>query len=192
MRRTFTEIETGKGVNALEKRPELRAALDMCRKEGATLLIAKLDRLAPNCAFVSGLLETGCEFVAVDMPHANKTMIQIYAAMSEWEREQISGRTKAALAAAKARGVQLGVRGRDNLAATNEGRKKKADAFAERLWEQIVGYQRLGYSQRKMVDGLNRLGVMAPRGGRWSLKQVQLLARLHALVQRDPVATSLR
>lgn len=80
----FTEIETGKGSNALEKRPQLRAALDACRKHGATLIIAKLDRLARNVHFVSGLLETGCDFVAADMPEANKVMIQMHAVMSEW------------------------------------------------------------------------------------------------------------
>ena len=100
----FVEVETGKGANALEKRPKLRNALDTCRKHGATLIIAKLDRLARNVHFVSGLLETGCDFVAADMPHANKVMIQMHAVMSEWERDQISSRTKAALAAAKARG----------------------------------------------------------------------------------------
>ena len=91
------EIETGKGANALEKRPELRRALELCRKSGATLLIAKLDRLARNVHFVSGLIETGVEFIAADMPNANKVMIQMHAVMSEWERDQISERTKAAL-----------------------------------------------------------------------------------------------
>ena len=103
----FVEVETGKGSNALEKRSQLRLALERCRKTGATLLIAKLDRLARNVHFVSGLIETGVDFVAADMPHANKVMIQMHAVMSEWERDQISERTKAALAAAKARGVVL-------------------------------------------------------------------------------------
>ena len=71
----FVEVETGKGANALEKRPKFRAALDACRKHSATLIIAKLDRLARNVHFVSGLLETGCDFVAADMPEANKVMI---------------------------------------------------------------------------------------------------------------------
>ena len=70
----FTETETGKGANALDTRPQLRAALEACRKHRATLIIAKLDRLARNVHFVSGLLETGCDFVAADMPHANKVM----------------------------------------------------------------------------------------------------------------------
>ena len=80
----LVEVETGKGSNALEKRPQLRLALERCRKTGATLLIAKLDRLARNVHFVSGLIETGVDFVAADMPHANKVMIQMHAVMSEW------------------------------------------------------------------------------------------------------------
>jgi DNA invertase Pin-like site-specific DNA recombinase len=101
----FTEVETGKGRNALARRPQLRAALEACRKHKATLLIAKLDRLARNVFFVSGLMESGVEFVAVDMPMANRLTVHILAAVAEHEREMISQRTKAALAAAKARGV---------------------------------------------------------------------------------------
>src|SRR5438132_1230133 len=101
----FTEVETGKGSDALDRRPQLRAALEACRKPKAKLVIAKLDRLARNVHFVSGLIESGVEFVAADMPQASKTMIQIYAVMSEWERDAISRRTREALAAAKARGV---------------------------------------------------------------------------------------
>jgi DNA invertase Pin-like site-specific DNA recombinase len=74
------------GSNALARRPMLRAALASCKKHSATLLIAKLGRLARNVHFVSGLLEAGCDFVAADMPQATKTMIHIFAAMSEWER----------------------------------------------------------------------------------------------------------
>ena len=111
----FVEVETGKGANALDRRPELRAALALCKKRGATLLIAKLDRLARNVHFVTGLIESGVEFVAVDMPQATKAMIQMHAVMAEWERDQISARTKAALAAAKARGVKLGATGCVNL-----------------------------------------------------------------------------
>jgi DNA invertase Pin-like site-specific DNA recombinase len=107
----FVEIETGKGANAFERRPMLRAALDSCKKQSATLLIAKLDRLSRNVHFVSGLIETGCDFVAADIPQANKVMIQMHAVMAEFEPDQISSRTKAALAAAKARGVRLGATG---------------------------------------------------------------------------------
>ena len=170
---SFTEVETGKGSNALEKRPQLRLALEMCKKTGATLLIAKLDRLARNVHFVSGLLETGVDFVAADMPNANKVMIQMYAVMSEWERDQISERTKAALTAAKARGVVLGVTGPANLKSCNEQRQLKAREFRDRLRPVFDGMAAQGLSRRGMVVRLNDLGIKAPLGGAWSLGQVQ-------------------
>jgi DNA invertase Pin-like site-specific DNA recombinase len=175
----FTEVETGKGSNALDKRPELREALAMCKKHGATLIIAKLDRLARNVHFISGLLETGCDFVAADMPQANKVMIQMHAVMSEWERDQISKRTKDALAAAKARGVQLGTAGPANLKPNIEVRQRAADEFAAGLSDVLAGFKSVGMPQRAMVNKLNALGIKAARGGQWSLAQLQrVLARL--------------
>ncbi|SOZ37021.1 recombinase family protein [Cupriavidus neocaledonicus] len=173
----FEEHESGKGADALAKRPQLRAAMDACRKHGATLLIAKLDRLARNVHFVSGLIEAGCDFVAADMPEANKVMIQMHAVMSEWERDQISKRTKDALAAAKARGVRLGRP--ENLRGNVVARMDAADAFAANLATTLRGYQAAGMSQRRMVEELNRLGVKTPKGGEWHLGQLQrVLARL--------------
>lgn len=171
----FEEIETGKGADALAKRPQLSAALAMCRRHKATLIIAKLDRLARNVHFVSGLLETGIDFVAADMPNANKTMIHMHAVMSEWERDQISERTKAALAAAKARGVILGKTGPANLKSNLENRKEAANAFADRLSRIIRGFQASGMTQRAMLSQLNTLGIATPRGGQWSLIQLQRL-----------------
>ena len=177
----FVEVETGKGANALEKRPKLRAALEICRKQGATLIIAKLDRLARNVHFVSGLLETGCDFVAADMPQANKVMIQMHAVMSEWERDQISSRTKAALVAAKARGVKLGVAGMSNLQRNIEERKNAADTFAAKLAGVIQGFKASGLSQRAIVAQLNQIGIRTANGGEWSLIQLQrLICRIDA------------
>jgi len=99
----FVEIESG----SRNDRPQLKAAIDLCTKQKATLIIAKLDRLARNVAFISTLMETGISFIAADNPHANKLMIHMLAAFAEHERDQIRARTKAALAAAKARGVVL-------------------------------------------------------------------------------------
>lgn len=157
-----------------------RALREVCRRQGAALLIAKLDRLARNVHFISGLLETGVDFVAADMPQANKVMIQMHAVMSEWERDQISARTKVALAAAKARGVVLGRAGPVNLRPNIEARQAASRAFAEGLAETITLFQSTGISQRKIVDQLNRLEVKTPRGGtKWSLLQLQrVLARL--------------
>lgn len=178
----FIEVETGKGANALDRRPQLRAALDASRKHGATLIIAKLDRLARNVHFVTGLLETGCDFVAADMPQANKVMIQMHAVMSEWERDQISARTKAALAAAKARGVTLGVAGPANLKRNIEERIAAADAFAAKLSGLVRGFQAAAMSQRRMVDELNRIGIPTAKGGKWTLVQLQrVLRRLDSL-----------
>ena len=100
----FTEIESGKRND----RPKLEEALAVCKKQKAKLVIAKLDRLSRNLAFIATLMESGVEFVAVDNPHANKLTIHILAAVYQHEREMISERTKAALAAAKKRGQRLG------------------------------------------------------------------------------------
>jgi DNA invertase Pin-like site-specific DNA recombinase len=175
----FVEVETGKGANALDKRPKLRVALEVCRKQGATLIIAKLDRLARNVHFVSGLLETGCDFVAADMPQANKVMIQMHAVMSEWERDQISTRTKAALAAAKARGVRLGVAGSSNLERNIEERKNAAETFAAKLAGVIQGFKASGLSQRAMVAELNQLGIRTAKGKEWSLIQLQRVLKMN-------------
>lgn len=176
----FVEVETGKGSNALDKRPQLRAALAAAKKAKATLIIAKLDRLARNVHFISGLLETGVEFVAVDMPNADKTMLQIFATMAEWERDAISARTKAALTAAKARGVVLGKAGKDNLRPNIEERIQAADSFARKLHPTFAAMQSRGLSQRSMVEELNSIGIPAPRGGKWGLLQVQRVLARHS------------
>jgi DNA invertase Pin-like site-specific DNA recombinase len=177
----FTEIETGKGSNALAKRPQLRGALDLCRKRNATLLVAKLDRLARNVHFLSGLMESRVKFVAVDMPDVNRLTVHVLAAVAEHEREMISQRTRDALAAARARGVKLGKAGPKNLAKVNDQRHAYAQAHADRLRATILGLRDQRLSQRAIADELNRLGVQAPRGGAWHLPTVQrVLARLDA------------
>jgi DNA invertase Pin-like site-specific DNA recombinase len=175
----FTETETGKGADALAKRPQLRAALELCKRRGATLIIAKLDRLARNVHFVSGLLETGCDFVAADMPQANKVMIQMHAVMAEWERDQISKRTKDALAAAKARGVKLGASGASNLKPNVKARQQAADTFANKLEGIVAGFRARSLTQRAMVSELNALGIKTPNGGEWHRGQLcRLLDRI--------------
>lgn len=167
----FVEIETGKGSNALDRRPQLKAALARCRAIDAVLVIAKLDRLARNVHFLSGLIEAGVEFQACDMPSANRFTLHIMAAVGEHEREMISQRTKSALAAAKARGKVLGTPA--NLLPNVELRRADAAKFANRLSGVLESMRAAGKSQRAMVSELNSLGVLAPRGGNWSLVQLQ-------------------
>jgi DNA invertase Pin-like site-specific DNA recombinase len=172
----FTEVETGKGSNALAKRPQLQAALDLCRKQKATLLIAKLDRLARNVHFVSGLMESGVDFVAADMPMANRLTVHILAAVAEHEREMISQRTKAALAAAKARGVQLGQHGKEVLSRLNGQEAAKRARELRPLLNELAA---AGFSSTRLIAAeLNRRGVKSPRGRSWHQTSVaRLLSR---------------
>jgi DNA invertase Pin-like site-specific DNA recombinase len=174
----FTEVETGKGSNALERRPVLREAMDFAKKYKATLLIAKLDRLSRNLHFITSLMESKVRFVAADMPDANELTIHIMAALAQYERKMISERTKAALARAKANGKRLG---NPNLTPDNERRRREARVFAERLRPTLEAFREQGMSQRSIVAELNNLRVQAPKGGRWSLLQLQrVLGRLEA------------
>jgi DNA invertase Pin-like site-specific DNA recombinase len=175
----FTEVETGKGANALSRRPQLAQALALCRKTGARLLIAKLDRLARNVHFISGLMESKVKFVACDMPEANELTTHLMAAFAQYEAQRISERTKDALAAAKARGVVLGATGPANLRPNIEARQQAAQSFAAGLSRTLNGFRADGLTQRQMVDELNRLGISTARGGQWTLMQLQrVLARL--------------
>lgn len=177
----FTEVETGKGAgaNALSRRPQLAQALALCRKTGARLLIAKLDRLARNVHFISGLMESKVKFVAVDMPEANELTTHLMAAFAQYEAQRISERTRDALAAAKARGVVLGATGPANLRPNIEARQQAAQAFAAGLSRTLNSFKADGLTQRQQVDELNRLGIRTARGGDWSLMQLQrVLARL--------------
>jgi DNA invertase Pin-like site-specific DNA recombinase len=169
----FKEVETGKGADALAKRPQLRAALAACRKHGAVLIIAKLDRLARNVHFVSGLMESKVKFVACDLPEANELTLHIMAAFAEHEAKRISQRTKDALAVAKRRGVVLGKSGAANLRSNIEERQSAANAFAEKLRPTFESMKERHLPQRGMVVELNSIGVPAPKGGAWQLAQVQ-------------------
>jgi DNA invertase Pin-like site-specific DNA recombinase len=152
--------------------------MDFAKKHKATLLIAKLDRLSRNLHFITSLMESKVKFVAADMPDANELTIHIMAALAQYERKMISERTKAALARAKANGRRLG---NPNLMPDNERRRQEARAFAERLRPTLEALRSQGMSQRTIVAELNNLGVQAPRGGAWSLIQLQrVLGRLEA------------
>ena len=168
----FTEIETGKLAN----RPQLNMAMAAAKKIKGRLIIAKLDRLARNAAFVLNLMESGIDFVAADMPYANKLTVQIMAAFAEFERDQISKRTRDALAAAKARGATLGANG-GKLAKQHE---KAAEERAMGLRTIISAVKEEGHSTvRAVCEQLNHRGIPSPAGGRWHLSSThRLLARL--------------
>ena len=182
----FIEVESGRKAD----RPQLAAAIAEAKRQGAVLLIAKLDRLARNVAFISALLESGAEVQAVDMPEANKFMLHIMAAVAEQEAEAISARTKAALAAAKARGTKLGwampSRADEAKAAAVKGsviasqvRIEQADAFAAQVMPFVKPLAEAGASLRQIAAELNARMIFTPRGKEWQAASVRnLLARL--------------
>jgi len=183
---TFTEIESGK-VNA---RPELLKALHLAKVTGATLVIAKLDRLSRNAAFLLTLRDSGVRFVAADMPDANDLTVGIMALVAQQEREAISKRTKEALGAAKARGVRLGnPNGATALRRAGQGNSASvraiqahADDHALNLQPVITALAAEGITSLGTVaDALNERGMLTPRGGRWHKSSVRnLLDRLGA------------
>lgn len=177
----FKELESGRKSDAA--RPELAKTLAECKKTGARLLVAKLDRLARNVHFVSGLMQSKVKFVACDLPEANDLTIHIMAAFAEHEAKRIGERTRDALAAAKRRGVVLGTTGPANLKRKIEERKAAADAFAERLRREIRGMQAEGMTVAAMVRELNQKGISTARGGQW--KQVQLSRVIQRLGDAD-------
>ena len=168
----FTEVESGKR----EDRPQLAVALAHAKRHKATLVIAKLDRLARDVHFISGLLKSGVEIRACDIPTANRMVLHIMAAVAEGEREMISERPKAALAAAKARGVRLGTPNTQRLA---QERRAAADAQARKLRADLAELWVAGITNvREIAAALNARGIPASRGGRWHPTSVQrLLAR---------------
>lgn len=174
------EVESGKRAD----RPKLAEALRLCRLHKATLIIAKLDRLARNVHFVSSLMEAGVDFIAVDFPQANRLTVHILAAVAEHEARMISDRTRVALRAAKARGVKLG--GNRGSVISAEARARSVSARADTaarhaadLIPVITEIQAGGAtSLREIAAGLNGRGIPTPRGGTWSAVQVQrVLAR---------------
>ncbi len=170
----FVEVESGKWSD----RPELARA--QAKRAGAVLLIAKLDRLARNVAFIANLLESGVEVTAADMPEANRFVLHIMAAVAEQEGRAISERTKAALAAAKARGVKLGwsipERASEQRQAARKGaavNKALALAHAENVLPVVEQIRAGGASLRQIAAELNARGIKTARGGKWHATTVR-------------------
>jgi DNA invertase Pin-like site-specific DNA recombinase len=181
----FVEVESGKKAD----RPQLAKAFQACRLFGAKLVIAKLDRLSRDAHFLLGLEKAGVDFVAADMPHANRLTVGIMAMVADEERRMISARTKAALAAAKRRGVKLGGDRGARLTAKQRaaGRAvliERAAARAADLSEIVKELQASGAtSLRAIAAGLDERGIPTARGGKWSSVQVmRVLERLDPFV----------
>ena len=166
---TFTDVLSG----ASDDRPELLKALSMVRKERATLLVSKLDRLSRKVSFIATLMDDkAVQLRVAAMPSADKFQLHIYAALAEQEREFISARTKAALAEAKARGTKLGGL-RDATGKRNEAVKAFAAKRAEKVAGIVVPLHRQGETLRHIADVLNGSGVSTARGGSWHPSQVK-------------------
>jgi DNA invertase Pin-like site-specific DNA recombinase len=177
----YTEVESGKRSD----RPQLAEAIQSCRAYGARLVIAKLDRLSRDAHFLLGLEKAGVDFVAADMPNANRLTVGIMAMVAEEERRMISKRTSDALAAAKARGVKLG--GDRGVIPSPEARalavmalQKRARRRAADIAPIIRSLQNGGAeSLRAIADGLNQAGIPTARRGKWSATEVsRMLARI--------------
>lgn len=166
----FIEVESGKRKD----RPELLKALDYCKRNKSTLVVAKLDRLARNVSFVSMLMESKVEFICADFPTANNLTIHIIAAVAEHEAKAISDRTKAALAAAKAKGQVLGKS--MNQDKGNNGRATQADIAdrnALKVQTTINSHLSQDKSLRFIAQELNSLGVPTPRKAQWTAQAVK-------------------
>lgn len=176
----FTDVLSGGDSG----RPELAKAIVMAKREKATLLVAKLDRLSRKVAFIATLMDDPkLDLRVASMPYADKFQLHIYAALAEQEREFISRRTKAALAEAKVRRAAQGLPPlggmRDATMKRNEAVQSNARARAERVAGIVVPLRDGGRSLREIAEELNRAGVETARGGRWQASQVQrVLERL--------------
>jgi DNA invertase Pin-like site-specific DNA recombinase len=161
----FVEVETGKGADALDRRPQLAAALKAARKAKCAVVVSKLDRLSRDVHFISGLMAHKVTFIVAELgPNVDPFTLHIYAALAQQERRMISDRTKAGLAAAKARGAKLG---NPALAARNH------DAAAERAESLRPVFAELaGLSANRAAAELNARNIPTPHGGPWSFKTV--------------------
>jgi DNA invertase Pin-like site-specific DNA recombinase len=182
MQAEHLEVETGKGADALDRRPVLKAALDAARRGRCPVVVAKLDRLSRDVAFIAGLMAQRVPFIVTELgADADPFMLHIYAALAEKERAMISARTRLALGAAKARGVKLGGwRGGPpgNPAAARAVHVKNAQAFAADVTPLANDLRSQGLSLRQIAGQLDARGVATQRGKQWTAAGVRRLLRL--------------
>jgi len=174
----FLDVTSGRDND----RPELNKALDLCRRTGAELLVAKLDRLSRRVSFIAALMDDPkVKLRVASMPNADKFQLHIYAALAEQERDFISLRTKAALAEAKARGQKLGGL-RDATGKRNEAIQRDARSFAERVRPIVQPMRASGATLAQIAEALGGAGIATPRGGAWTATQVKrVLDRLESV-----------
>ena len=183
----YIEVESGRKTD--KERPQLRAALEYCRKEGATLIVAKLDRLARNVSFLSSLLENDVEIVFCDFPQANKMVLHILAAISQYEAELIATRTKQALAAKKARGSKLGnpehLLNKHCEAVANSNRTNREKARINPNNKRAVAFLKVlvtqEYTYLQMAETLNREGFVTSQGFQFTPSTVYKLIKRYNL-----------
>lgn len=171
----FEETETGKGADALERRPKLAAALAAAKRAKCPVLVSKLDRLSRDVHFISGLMAHRVPFVVTELgENVDPFMLHIYAAVAEKERQMIAERTRAALAAKKTAGAVLG--NTKNLSTAQrlgaDVNRRKADDFAARVFPIIRPMQDQGKSLNEIARHLNMRGVRTARGGSWTAKTI--------------------
>lgn len=173
------EVETGKGSDALDRRPELAAALAEARRLKAAVVVAKLDRLSRDVAFVAGLMAQRVPFIVTELGRdADPFMLHLYAALAEKERAMIAKRTRDALAAAKARGTRLGNPRLAEAQAKGAARNREAaKAFGSKVLPIVRELQAKGASLRAIATELNGRGIETARGGRWAATQVSDILR---------------
>ncbi|OGX82201.1 recombinase family protein [Hymenobacter coccineus] len=174
----LVEVESGKQ----NRRPQLAAAMALAKAQGATLLIAKLDRLSRNAGFIFALRDAGVDFVCCDMPDANTLTVGIFAVLAQHERELISQRTKAALTAKKAQGARLGTPANLTPAATQKGRDQnranaRANEHNERAAAHILLLKEKGFNYSQIAAKLNALRFMTRTGKAFRAEQVKRLYR---------------
>ena len=183
----YVEVESGRKTD--KGRPQLRAALSHCRKDGATLIVAKLDRLARNVSFLSSLLENDVEIVFCDFPQANKMVLHILAAISQYEAELIATRTRQALAAKKARGFKLGnpehLMDKHAEAIHNSNRTNREKAKNNPNNKRAVAMLKIlvekGYSLRQISETLNEEGFTTSKGCKFRPSTVSILIQRYNL-----------
>jgi DNA invertase Pin-like site-specific DNA recombinase len=172
----FVEVETGKGADALDRRPQMPAALDLARAMGCAVVVAKLDRLSRDVAFVAGLMAQRVPFIVAELgADADPFLLHLYAAIAEKERNLIAARTRAALAVKKAQGVQLGGwRGGPKVdpVAGLKARQERAAAFAAGVRPMARELRVAGGSLRQIAAALTERGIATPRGGAWTAAAV--------------------